>query len=698
VVVALVAAVTGSLASSASGSAGVGRVAVIVAVAVGVATGACVGLLALPVLARLARRTLDLQATRLLDQVLVVARRLAEDPRRAPVPTDQGAVPLPFPRRSVSLLPPPAGPDADGPADQLARVEKALAEVLITSCSHECWSMIDAPGDVVVALGRDGRVAQVSGSSVAMLGWRTHELHGQPIAGLVHVEDLARFSALVDAALDGLPSAERPRVRLRSAVGAWRVLEWAVAAHPERGLVVMAGRDVTEQVQMQADLLHQATHDRLTGLPNRAALLQLATEAVAAAGPAEPLSVVMIDLDRFKDVNDSLGHAVGDQLLAQVGPRLRAALRPHDTIARLGGDEFAVLLPTAGEDGARLVAERLAEELDSPFVVDGMNLHVEASIGIAVSHRDERAETATIEGLLRQADIAMYRAKQDGSGIALFDPERDSSQSRSRLELSGELRRAIGEDELVLHYQPLVDVVEGRIAGVEALVRWQHPERGLLPPAAFLPLAEQTGLILPLSKLVLSTAVAQAAAWQSAGHPIQIAVNLSPRWLQHADVPAIVEALLAEHGVPPELLRLEITESVVLAQPEHALQMLNRLRDMGIGLSLDDFGTGFSSMTHLRNLPVDELKVDRGFVNQMTTSPRDAVIVRAAIELGHNLGMHVVAEGIEDADTLAEVVAAGCSLAQGYYFTRPLPPTDLIAWAAERFGGYGATGDGPIVG
>ncbi|HEY6797515.1 MAG TPA: EAL domain-containing protein, partial [Kineosporiaceae bacterium] len=396
--------------------------------------------------------------------------------------------------------------------------------------------------------------------------------------------------------------------------------------------------------------------DPLTGLPNRTALLRLAAEAVQVAGPDHPLSVLVIDLDRFKDVNDSLGHLVGDHLLARVGPRLRAVLRPTDTIARLGGDEFAVLLPTAGQDGARVIADRLVEAMDPPFEVDGIQLHVEASIGIAVSHRGGRTETTLVEGLLREADIAMYRAKDERSVVAQFDPERDGGQNRSRLELSAQLRRAIAEDQLVLHYQPLVDVFEGRLVGVEALVRWQHPERGLLPPGVFLPLAESTGLIVPLSRQVLTAAVAQAASWRGAGHPVAIAVNLSPRWLQHSDIPRIVSALLEEHAVPPELIRLEITESVVLSQREHALGQLEQLRAMGIGLSLDDFGTGYSSMTHLRNLPVDELKVDRGFVHAMTTSQQDAVIVRAAIELGHNLGMDVVAEGIEDADTLAEVV------------------------------------------
>ena len=598
---------------------------------------------------------------------------------------------------SAASLTAAARATSQGRSDSRTRLEAIVARLVAGATAAS--DAFDPVWDVDVTLGRDGRIRDLSATPASALGWRASDLVGQPFAGLVHVADLPVLARLVEGVLAAGPVPAprvREQVRVRTRDGAWRVLEWSAQERDgDTGPVVaLSGHDVTTRLQVEADLLHQVSHDSLTGLPNRVALLRLAVEAVAAAGPANPLSVLVIDLDRFKDVNDSLGHAVGDDLLALVGPRLRAALRPTDTIARLGGDEFAVLLPTAGEDGARAIADRLAEALDSPFEVDGMDLHVEASIGIAVSHRDQRVETTMVEGLLREADIAMYRAKDEGSGIVQFDPERDTGHGRSRLALSAELRRAISEGQLRLHYQPTVDVLEGRLAGVEALVRWQHPERGLLPPGVFLPLAESTGLIMPLSRWVLAIAVDQAARWNRAGMPTQIAVNLSPRWLQHSDIPAIVADLLGEHDVPPELLRLEITESVVLAHPEHALGQLKQLRAMGIGLSLDDFGTGYSSMTHLRNLPVDEVKVDRGFVQAMTTSPEDAVIVRAAIELGHNLGMDVVAEGIEDADTLAEIVASGCSLAQGYYFSQALPADDLVAWARERFPDFG-TPEGP---
>ncbi|MFN0283472.1 MAG: putative bifunctional diguanylate cyclase/phosphodiesterase [Kineosporiaceae bacterium] len=569
----------------------------------------------------------------------------------------------------------------------------ALIDALETE--HAFRAIVDASGDLVVVLSDAARITFASESVSTSLGWPIQDFVGRPLASFVHAGDLVTFLSLTDGDWPGPQVSgehERPRIRVRAVDDEWRDIEWTVSRRRDAQLggVVLIGRDVTERIRMESELLHQATHDLLTGLPNRKALLALAAVAVAGATAAKPVSVLMLDLDRFKEVNDSLGHAVGDQLLAQVGPRLRVILRPSDVLARLGGDEFAVLLPGAGQAAARRVAERLSAQLDDPFVVDGMDLHVDASIGIAVSHADdapadEERPPPTVEGLLREADVCMYRAKESGQGIALYDPERDGGQSRSRLELSAELRRAIVEDQLVLHYQPVVDVLEGRLAGVEALVRWQHPVRGLLSPGQFLDLAEQTGLVVPLSRVVLETAIAQAATWQRRGRPLTVAVNLSPRWLQLADVPDIVARMLVAHGIGPELLRLEITESVALNATGETLPMLQRLRDMGVGLSLDDFGTGYSSMTHLRQLPVDEMKVDQQFVQAMTSNPEDAVIVRAAVELGHNLGMTVVAEGIEDADTLAEVVASGCSLAQGYYFSRPLPADELLAFAEARF-------------
>jgi diguanylate cyclase (GGDEF)-like protein/PAS domain S-box-containing protein len=604
-------------------------------------------------------------------------------PRSAQSPGDQFAAES-GDWRPRSLLDVHLSPLSFGPFAPVAGAVNRLVAALEVEYGFRV--VLDSFGGLVVVLDGFGRIAYVCESVHRVLGWRVDELQGQPVATYVHAGDLERFLELSDPAVAHVPE-DRARLRLRASDGRWRVIEWTASRHPgQLGSLVLTGRDVTDQVAVEQELVHQANHDVLTGLANRKALLGRAAQLVAAATAAHPVAVIMIDLDRFKDVNDSLGHAVGDELLTQVGPRLCSILRPSDMIARIGGDEFAVVLEATDEQGARLVAERLAEQLDDPFVVDGMELHVEASIGIAASHRRDREGVATVEMLLREADIAMYRAKEYGMVVASFDQQRDAGQDRSRLELVGELRHAISEGQLVLHYQPVVDILEGRLAGVEALVRWQHPERGLLPPAAFLALAEQTGLIVPLTRFVLTTALAQAARWAADDWPVQIAVNISPRLLQHEELPDQILALLAEHQVPAHLLRLEITESAILADPEDTLPLLQRLREMGIGLSLDDFGTGYSSMTHLRQLPVDEVKVDRAFVQAMTTAPEDAVIVRAAIGLGHDLGMAVVAEGIEDVETLAEVVAAGCSLAQGYYFSPPLASDALEAWAQRRFG------------
>jgi diguanylate cyclase (GGDEF)-like protein len=415
---------------------------------------------------------------------------------------------------------------------------------------------------------------------------------------------------------------------------------------------------------------HQATHDALTGLPNWELLRDRLEQGLAAATRSEgEIALLLIDLDRFKEINDGLGHSYGDKLLCQVGPRLRSVLRDGDTVARLGGDEFAVLLPSVdGVAEAQAVAERLRQSLHRPFDVDGVALDVEASIGIVLSpwHGTDTEE------LLRNADIAMYAAKELKAGAVVFEADQHVT-APWRLTLLGDLRRALeGTDELFLNYQPKYTLDGERIEGVEALLRWQHPAEGLIPPGDFIPVAEGTGIILRLTERVLNMALSQMRRWLDAGHAVPVAVNLSTRCLLDAGLPEMVERLLAQYRVPADLLRLEVTESAVMGDAARCMEVLQRLHDLGVKLSIDDFGTGYSSMAYLRRLPVDELKIDRSFVLGMTTAPQDAVLVRTAIDLGHNLGLTVVAEGVEGEEHVQALRALGCDIAQGYHYARPM--------------------------
>jgi diguanylate cyclase (GGDEF)-like protein len=430
-----------------------------------------------------------------------------------------------------------------------------------------------------------------------------------------------------------------------------------------------------------AENQHQALHDGLTGLPNRTLLGDRTSQAIRQADrELVPVALLLIDLDRFKEVNDTLGHRYGDQLLMQVGERLRTGLREVDTVARLGGDEFAVLLPKiASAEGAIVVARKLQAALEEPFTLDDLTLDVEASIGLALypDHGNDPDE------LLQRADIAMYAAKDTHAEFVLFDAKLDQHSPR-RLALLGELRRAIEDGQLVLHYQPIVDTHTDKVLSVEALVRWQHPERGLLPPADFIPLAERTGLITPLTHYVLKAALRQCRQWRQAGHELTVAVNVSARRLLDLGFPDEVAGLLATWEVPARLLVVEITESTIMSDPAHALEVLGRLDRMGVQVAIDDFGTGYSSLAHLKSLPVHELKVDRSFVMHMTSNASDAVIVRSTVDLGRNLGLRVVAEGVEDALTWRELDALGCNAIQGYYVSRPIPADDLTSWLEQQ--------------
>ncbi len=430
-------------------------------------------------------------------------------------------------------------------------------------------------------------------------------------------------------------------------------------------------------VTERARAVHDSLHDALTGLPNRTLLADRFDQALAIAKRTNSTAaLLLIDLDRFKEVNDTFGHHYGDELLTQVGPRLRAALRDSDTVARLGGDEFAVLLPDiAGTDAAIAVAEKLRQTLDAPFPVEGIDLDLEASIGVVLSgHHGEDATT-----LLQRADIAMYVAKTKNLGVFAYDPELDR-HSPARLALLGDLRRALERDELVLHYQPKVSVSSGEVVGAEALVRWQHPTRGLVFPDDFIPVAEHTGLIGTLTHYVLDTAVAQARTWADTGRPLAVSVNLSARNLLDDGLADQVAAILAAHEVPAALLELEVTETAIMTEPVRARRVLGRLASLGVRISIDDFGAGYTSLGQLKTLPINELKIDRSFVMTMMDIPSDALIVHSVIDLGHNLGLTIVAEGVETEDALTTLAGFGCDIAQGYQICRPAAIDAFDTW------------------
>ncbi|XTR52176.1 putative bifunctional diguanylate cyclase/phosphodiesterase [Pseudarthrobacter sp. So.54] len=423
--------------------------------------------------------------------------------------------------------------------------------------------------------------------------------------------------------------------------------------------------------------LHDSLHDALTGLPNRTLLFERCRQELSAAERGgTTIGLLLIDLDRFKEINDTFGHLYGDELLKQVGTRLRLVLNVTHTIARLGGDEFAVLLPGVTDVGAATdIGAKLRDALEAPFLIDGVALDVEASIGVVLS--GEHGTDPTL--LLQRADVAMYVAKAQDLGVFAYDPDADG-HSPAKLALLGELRRALTGDQLVLHYQPKVSLDSGEIVGAEALVRWQHPDRGLIFPDAFIPLAEHTGLIGPLTSQVLDTALAQARVWMDDGQPLTMSVNLSARSLLDDALPGHVAGLLALHGVPAGLLELEITESALMADPARAQRLLEALAAMGVRLSIDDFGAGYTSLGQLKDLPVTEIKIDKSFIINMGTEPSDGLIAHSIIDLGHSLGLTVLAEGVESAETLRQLRRFDCDNVQGYYICRPVPAAVFDAW------------------
>ena len=434
--------------------------------------------------------------------------------------------------------------------------------------------------------------------------------------------------------------------------------------------------------ELVGQLRHEALHDALTGLPNREHLRRRLASALddVAEGRAQGAAVMILDLDDFKEVNETLGHQEGDLLLKEVGARLATAVGQAGTVARLGGDEFAVLLPdTADESRALRIGRRILQALEQPISLDGLDIEVTGSLGIALApaHADDPA------ALLKRADVAMYDAKTSSRGLRLYEPELDTDHPR-RITLVSELRSALHNGEIEVHVQPLLRISSGTVTGTEALARWSHPELGAVAPDYFIPIAERSGLIGLLTSRMLDRSLAACAEWRTAGNDLGVAVNLSARSLLDADLVEEVARLLRRHDVPADRLTLEVTESSVMADPPRAVALLHQLRDLGVRLSVDDFGTGYSSLSYLKRLPVHEVKVDRSFVAGLPEQGEDMVIVRAIIDLGHHLGLEVVAEGVEDQATWDLLAAMGCDLVQGWHLARPMPTAELLPWLTTR--------------
>lgn len=583
--------------------------------------------------------------------------------------------------------------------DELGRVANAFnrAQRALRATETRIRSVMDNVVEGIIIIDEKGIIESVNPAATSIFGYPAEEMVGKNVAMLMPEPYRSRHdSYLVNYLRTG-----KANVIGRSGMEFVAVRKGGDAFPMEIGVTEMrldegryfigVVRDITERRAQSAALEYQALHDSLTDLPNRSLLGDRLRQAVLRAQRnKDRIALLVMDLDHFKEINDTLGHHYGDLMLKQVARRVRDALRESDTVARLGGDEFAVLLATSDKDHSSQVAEKILRSLERPIVIEGQSLHVGASIGIAL-YPDHGEDEMT---LLRLADVAMYVAKRTTRGYLIYDPSKDEHNPRA-LALLGELRSAIDLDELVLHYQPKVDLRTEKIQGVEALVRWKHPTHGLMYPSEFVGIAEQTGLIRPLTMWVLKEAVRQMARWRAEGWAMGMAVNMSVRNLQDAQFAERIGKIIEASAQSARGLWLEITETAIMADPPRAQELLLSLNAMNILLSIDDFGTGYSSLAYLSQLPVHEIKIDKSFVSGMLKNENDAVIVRSIVDLAHNLGMFVIAEGVEDRGTYDLLKKLGCDAAQGFYISRPLPADELDSWLSSSPWGVKIIGEAP---
>ena len=576
-----------------------------------------------------------------------------------------------------------------------AETEQLLMDDLRRS-QQRYRSLVQNSADVNLIMGPEGTVQYESPAVERVLGYRVEDRVGRSAFELIHPDDQTRGQRLLADVLRSPGAQVSGELRIRHADGSWRAIE-AIAKNliddPAVGGLVVNYRDVTMRKELEDELRHQAFHDSLTGLANRALFTDRLTHAMSRTRhDRQPLAVLFADLDDFKNINDSLGHGEGDQVLVAVAERFRAALRAGDTIARMGGDEFAVLVEDPPDSGAPVqVAERLLSTLQAPFERHGKELFVHASIGVAVWTLTRQ----TPDELLRNADVSMYTAKTNGKNrVEVFEASMHAA-AVARLAVRGDLELSLKRNEFTLLYQPVVQLETQDVVGVEALLRWNHPERGLVGPDEFIPIAEETGVIVPIGLWVLEQACNQALVWDQvwSERPLTINVNVSARQIAERSFVDDVGRVLAATGIDPVRLVLELTEGVLMQDTEGTLATLLDLKRLGVRLAIDDFGTGYSSLSYLHRFPIDVLKIDRSFVASMFNGPDETALLRSILKLSETLHLETVAEGIEDAGQLAELRSCGAAMGQGYYFARPLTAdaiSALLASGGGRIGGSSA--------